>query len=266
MRILFFGDIVGKRARASLLENLGAIMAENNADFAVANAENAAHGFGITDKIAAELLKKFDALTLGDHTLDKREIITLLKAEPRVLRPHNWGKVSAGSGVGVFNKNGKRIVVINLLGSLFMNRTEIGNPFLALEEILKEFRLGVNADAIFVDFHCEATSEKNAMGRAFDGRVSAVIGTHTHIPTADALILPKGTAYMTDVGACFDQGSIIGMDAAAAIGRFYGKETKLKPAEGEPTLCGVVVEIGKDGLARGIKPLVYGKPWTRSKN
>jgi len=266
MNILFFGDIVGKRARTALIENLGIIMAENNADFAIANAENAAHGFGITGKIAAQLLTKFDVLTLGDHTLDKRDAIELLKAEPRVLRPHNWSKVGAGSGVGVFNKNGHRMVVISLLGQLFMNRTSIQNPFFAIDEILGQFKLGQNADAIFVDFHSEATSEKNAMAQYLDGKVSAVIGSHTHIPTADAQILPKGTAYMTDAGACFDQTSIIGMASKAAIGRFREEETRLKPAEGEPTLCGVAVEIGKGGLARGIKPLVYGKPWTRSRS
>lgn len=261
MRILFFGDIIGRVARNKLADAAHGIAARLDADMLIANAENSAHGFGVTERVAEKLLSQFDVITSGDHICDQSEIASFIKKEPRLLRPENWGKLGAGSGHLLYKKGGRRVLVINLLGQVLMKRDGVDNPFFAADKILEEFKLGKNADAIFVDFHAEASSEKIALAHYLDGRVSAVVGTHTHVPTADERILPHGTAFQTDAGSCSDFDSVIGMQKPDAIGRLTGAEdAKLKPAEGPPTLCGTLIEVGPDGLARKIERVMEGKP------
>ncbi|MDR0367136.1 MAG: YmdB family metallophosphoesterase [Rickettsiales bacterium] len=260
MKILFFGDVVGRAARNFLIANAARIKADLGADFFIANAENAAHGYGLTPSILRQFRKApIDAITTGDHIWDRMEILAAAKSEPRLLRPLNWKKHDAGAGYGIFKCGGKKVLVANLLGRVFIDREQVENPFVAIDSLLEQFRLGREADAIFIDFHAEATGEKMSMGYHLDGRVSAVIGSHTHIPTADERILERGTAYQTDAGMCGDFSSSIGQDKGVSIRRFLGREDeKLAPAEGPPTLCGVLIDIGADGLARGIKRVSFG--------
>ncbi|MDR1009327.1 MAG: YmdB family metallophosphoesterase [Rickettsiales bacterium] len=261
MKILFFGDIIGRVARNYLIENLARIKADLAADFVIANAENAAHGYGLTPLVAGKILAApIDVLTLGDHTWDHENIRESLRGEERILRPENWLKFPEGSGHRLYKCGRARVLVINLLGTLFIAREKVENPFTVVSKILEQYTLGKNADAIFVDFHAEATSEKVSMANMLDGRVSAVIGTHTHVPTADERVLARGTAFMTDAGMCGDFDSSIGMDKGVSMRRFMGAEDeKLAPAEGAPTLCGVLVEIGRSGLATSIRRVMYGR-------
>jgi metallophosphoesterase (TIGR00282 family) len=260
MRFLLCGDIVGRAGREVVIAHLPRLRRELGLDFVIANGENAAHGFGITDTICAELYAAgVDVITTGNHVWDRREIIGYIGGDPRLLRPINFPPGTPGRGHAVLAlPGGRKLLVINAMARLFMDA--IDDPFTGVDRLLAEHPLGA-VDAILVDFHGEATSEKMSMGHFCDGRVSAVIGTHSHVPTADCQILPGGTAYMTDAGMCGDYDSVIGMQKEAAVARFVRKMPgeRLQVAEGEGTLCAAFVETDDaTGLARRIAPLRLG--------
>src|SRR4051794_6477336 len=260
MRFLLCGDLVGRAGREIVIREMPRLRAALALDLVVVNGENAAHGFGITDKICRELYEVgVDVVTLGNHAWDKREILAYIATDPRLVRPINFPASTPGSGVwaGAL-PDGRKVAVINAMGRLFMDALD--DPFATVDAALKTHPLG-EYEAVIVDFHAEATSEKMAMGHFCDGRASLVVGTHSHVPTADAQILPGGTAYMTDAGMCGDYDSVIGMQKAASIARFVTKlpGERLQVAEGEATLCGVVVETDDaTGLAHRIAPVRLG--------
>jgi 2',3'-cyclic-nucleotide 2'-phosphodiesterase len=261
MNILLCGDVVGRPGREAVKTHLPRLRQDLALDLVVVNAENAAHGFGLTEKICGELYDAgADVLTTGNHVWDQREIIPYLARDTRVLRPANFPPGTPGVGMHLHTLgDGRKAVVINLMGRLFMD--PLDDPFSGLDACLATQGASWGAKTIAVDFHAEATSEKTAFGHFADGRVSAVIGTHTHIPTADHQILPGGTAYVSDIGMCGNYDSVIGMDKVAAVRRFVTKVPDKKPqvAEGEATLCGVfVVTDDASGLARRIEPVRLG--------
>src|SRR5262245_3347306 len=220
MRLLFLGDVVGRSGRQAVISRLPELRERYRLDFVAINAENAAGGFGITEAICNDLLDTgADVVTLGNHAFDQREALVFIERQPRLLRPINFPPGTPGKGSGLFPAaNGGEVLVINALGRVFM--TEVDDPFRAVEHEVTACPLKAGADAIFVDFHAEATSEKQSMGHFLDGRVTSVVGTHTHAPTADERILSGGTAYMSDVGMCGDYNSVLGMDTQEPINRF----------------------------------------------
>jgi len=261
MKVLYIGDVVGKSGRKAVLEHLPRLRDELALDFVVVNGENAAHGFGITGAICEKFFEiGVDVVVTGNHAWDQREIIDYIQDEPRLLRPVNYPEGTPGRGFGVFEtRGGKKAMVIQAMGRLFMD--PLDDPFAGIQRALLNKKLGENVDFILVDIHAEATSEKMAVGQHFNGQVSMVVGTHSHIPTADAQILPGGTAYQTDAGMCGDYDSVIGMTKAPAIGRFITKVRgeRLTPATGEGTLCAVFVETDDaTGLATRISPVRLG--------
>jgi hypothetical protein len=261
MRLLYCGDVLGRSGRDAIAEHVPLLRQTLNLDFIVANGENAAHGFGITPKICEDFFSiGIDVITLGNHTWDQREIIPYLDTESRLLRPRNYPPGTPGKGAGVFAApRGKKILVIQVMGRLFMDALD--DPFASVEAELARHRLGVTVHAVILDVHCEASSEKMALGQYVDGRVSLVVGSHSHIPTADAQIFSKGTAYQTDAGMCGDYDSVIGMKKEAAISRLVRKMPgeRLSPAEGAGTLCAVFVETDDaTGLAKRIEPIRLG--------
>ncbi|ADE40533.1 TIGR00282 family metallophosphoesterase [Candidatus Puniceispirillum marinum] len=259
MRVLFLGDIVGRSARQAVIEQMSSLRESLALDFIVVNCENAAGGFGITPAICDLLFEAgADVLTTGNHVWDKREIIDYIANEPRLLRPINMAEGTPGVGVTtITNEAGARLCVINVMTNLFMAPND--PAFLALDDSLVRNKLGRDADFILVDAHGEATSEKMALGHLADGRASMLVGTHTHIPTADHHILPGGTAYQTDAGMCGDYDSVIGMEKQAATARFIGRSNpRLSVALGTPTLCGLVVESDDSGLAISVAPFRVG--------
>ncbi|MFO1036770.1 MAG: TIGR00282 family metallophosphoesterase [Geminicoccaceae bacterium] len=262
MRVLFVGDVVGRSGRTVLLSRLPELRERLALDAVVVNAENAAGGYGLTPTIASEFLAGgADLLTLGNHAWDQRELLGHIDREPRIVRPLNMAPGTPGKGVGEFRTaRGRRLVVVQVLGRLFMGMTD--DPFRAVEAELTRHVLGGSAQAIIVDVHAEATSEKLALGHAFDGRVSAVVGTHTHVPTADARVLVGGTAYMTDVGMTGDYDSVIGMEKQGSLHRWRTDipGTRLQPADGPAMLCAVLIETDDaTGLARTIEPVRVGQ-------
>jgi hypothetical protein len=261
VRILVFGDVVGRPGRRAVLAEMPGLRRELDADFVIVNGENAAGGFGITTKICTQFLEAgADVITTGNHAWDQKEIIPHFDREPRLLRPHNYPEGTPGSGVGVFqDRQGRNVLVLHFMGLLFM--PPIDDPFAAVNMALLNRKLGENVDAIVMDFHGEATSEKMAMGHMVDGRVSAVVGTHSHVPTADHQILPGGTAYVTDIGMCGDYDSVIGMQKEISIARFRRKipAPRLEPSTGVATVCAVLIETDDEtGKAKSIKPLRLG--------
>jgi metallophosphoesterase (TIGR00282 family) len=261
MKILLLGDIVGRSGRDAVVEKLPAIRERLALDFVVANGENAAGGFGITEKIMAELLRAgVDVVTTGNHVWDQKETAGFIDRAPRLLRPENFPKDTPGKGFGIYEApGGRKVLVANLMGRLFMDALD--DPFAAGAVILAQTGLGRGADAVLFDFHAEATSEKMAFGHAFDGRVSAVVGTHTHVPTADTMILTGRTAYQSDLGMCGDYDSVIGMQKTLPVQRFVRKmpTERLTAAEGPATVCGLFVETDDaTGLARRAAPLRVG--------
>ncbi len=263
MRIAFFGDVVGRAGRDGVADHLPGLRRRLALDFVIVNAENAAAGFGITENTARELFEAgADCLTLGNHSWDQKEALTYIVREPRLIRPANYPILSdaPGRGSNLFVlADGRRILVVNLLGRVHMDAMD--DPFAAANRELDQAPIGDIADAVVVDMHCEATSEKMAMGHFCDGRASLVIGTHTHVPTADAQILPGGTAYQTDAGACADYNSVIGNDKEEPLRRFTTKisQGRYRPAEGPATVCGVYVETDdRTGLATRIEPIRIG--------
>ena len=261
MRILFFGDVMGRAGRELLVARLPELRRQLDADFVVANGENAAGGFGITAKICAQFYEAgVDVITTGNHVWDQREIISYIDSDNRLLRPLNYPAGTPGRGVGYFEiAGGRAVMVAQVMGRLFMDA--IDDPFAAIDAELAKVELGQTADAVIVDLHCDATSESMALGHFVDGRASLAVGTHSHIPTADAQVLPGGTAYQTDAGMCGAYDSVIGMQKEAPIARFARKmpTERLAPATGEATLCAVFVETDdRTGLARTIAPLRTG--------
>jgi len=267
MRVLFLGDVVGRSGRSAIIEALPSLRERYRLDFVAVNGENVAGGFGITEAILLELLDAgADVVTSGNHVFDQRETIVFIERYDRLLRPINYPQGTPGKGVGLFKaRNGAEVLVINAMGRVFM--ADLDDPFRAVEKELEACGLKSSADAILVDFHAEATSEKEAMGFFVDGRASAVIGTHTHVPTADEQILPRGTAYISDVGMCGDFNSVLGMDKEEPLTRFLTKIPggRFAPALGEATLCGVAIDINDaTGLARAIAPLRIGGRLSRA--
>lgn len=256
MRILFLGDVVGRNGREAVTTHVPKLRKSHQLDAVIVNGDNAAAGFGITPDICRNWLENgVDVVTGGDHIWDQKEIMPYISGEKRLLRPHNFPRSSPGTGIGIYMlENGQKLVVLHVLGQVFI-KDNVNCPFAAASDALAEYRLGQNADAIFVDFHAEATSEKNAMGHHLNGKVSAVIGSHTHVPTRDARILPGGTAYLSDAGMCGDYHSVIGFDKDAPLERFTTKMTKnrLQPASGHATLSGAIVETDKKGFAEKIE-------------
>jgi metallophosphoesterase (TIGR00282 family) len=261
MRILFIGDIVGRAGRAIVVERLPRLRDEWRLDLVVINGENAAGGFGITEAIYQDLLDAGgDAITLGNHAWDQREALVFIERAPRLVRPINYPPGTPGRGSALIEtKNGARALVVNAMGRVFMD--PLDDPFAAIERELAACALKGTADAIVIDFHCEASSEKQAMGFVCDGRASLVVGTHTHVPTSDHRILRGGTAFITDVGMTGDYDSVIGMAKDEPVNRFLRKipSARFEPALGAATLCAVAVETNDaTGLARAIGAVRLG--------
>ena len=263
MRFAFFGDVVGRAGRDALAEHLPGLKRKLDLEFVIINAENASAGFGVSENSARQLFDAgADCLTLGNHSWDQKEALTYIVREPRLIRPINYPPLAdaPGRGANLFETAlGKRILVMNVLG--LVNMASMDDPFAAVDKQLESCPIGMACDAIVVDMHAEATSEKMAMGHFCDGRATLVVGTHTHVPTGDHQILPNGTAYQTDAGACADYDSVIGMDKEEPLRRFttrIGKE-RYKPASGPATICGVYVESDdRTGLATRIEPIRIG--------
>jgi len=263
MRIGFFGDIVGRSGRRGLERQLPELRERLNLEFVVVNAENAAGGFGITEATAGELYDAgADVLTLGNHSWDQREALTYIAREPRLLRPANYplGSGAPGKGANLYETaSGKRVLVMNVLGRLFMDALDC--PFAAVERELAACPLGEVADVVIVDMHAEASSEKYAMGHFCDGRASLVVGTHTHVPTADAHIMVGGTGFQCDAGMCGDYDSVIGMAKELPVQKFATRlpTARAEPADGEATVCGLFLETDdRTGLAVRIEPIRVG--------
>jgi metallophosphoesterase (TIGR00282 family) len=261
MRLLFLGDVVGRSGRNAVIEELPKLRARYNLDFVIVNGENAAGGFGITESIFEELIDAgADVVTLGNHAFDQKEALVFITRQDRLLRPINFPPNTPGKGAGLFkSRGGQEVLVINAQGRIFM--PELDCPFRAIDGELTACRLKAGADAIVIDFHAEATSEKQALGYFVDGRASLVIGTHTHAPTADERVLPRGTAFMSDVGMCGDYNSVLGMGIEEPINRFLTKipRERFEPALGPATLSGLAVEIDDaTGLATRVKSLRLG--------
>ena len=263
MKILILGDIMGNSGVEQLKKNLNKIIKEKKIDFTIVNGENAAEdGKGITGNIAEKLFSfGVDVITSGNHIWDKSGIIDFISTEPRLLRPQNLAEGSPGNGFGIFLSKDKKykVAVINLMGNVFMKKTE--DLFDAAKKLQNKIRLKKDADFIVVDLHGEITSEKMAMGHYYDGKATAVVGTHTHVPTADTRILDNGTGYQTDIGMCGDYNSVIGMNKENSIMKFL-KEDKAQrhfPAVGQSTLSGIIIEGNTEtGLARKIERFLHG--------
>jgi metallophosphoesterase (TIGR00282 family) len=257
MKILFIGDIVGKPGRRAIRELLPAICDENRIDFVIANCENAAAGFGVTGEVVEELFaERIDVLTSGNHIWDKKEALDYIGTEPRLLRPINYPAGVPGNGSYVARaRGGQSVGVINAMGRVFM--LQIDDPFAVVLREVEAMRQRTRI--IFVDFHAEATSEKIAMGWHLDGRVTAVVGTHTHVQTADERVLPKGTAYLTDAGMTGPHDSVIGVEVEPALGRFLtGLPARFETATGNPRLNAVIVDADEaTGKATDIERLSY---------
>ena len=256
MKILFLGDVVGSDARTKICSVLPQYKLDNALDFIIINGENAASGFGITHKIANEFYNVgVDAITMGNHTWDNKEIYGFIDNDKRLIRPANYPKGTPGRGSSMLqDKQGRNVLVINLMGRVFMHPT-LGCPFKSLDRELEFPEMGSICDAIIVDIHAEATSEKQALGHYADGRVSLVVGTHTHVPTADERILPKGTGYQSDAGMCGVYDSVVGMKKNEPINRFVTKLNggRFEPATGIATLCGIIIETDDTtGLCQSI--------------
>ncbi|MGH7156427.1 MAG: TIGR00282 family metallophosphoesterase [Acetobacteraceae bacterium] len=261
MRILFIGDVVGRSGREAVAAVLPGLRERLRADLAVVNAENASHGFGLGPDLAEALFAAgADVLTLGNHAWDRKEVIPYIAEHPRLLRPLNFPPGTPGQGsVVVELADGRRALVLQAMGRLFLDALDC--PFRGTAELLAKHRLGGTEQAIVADFHAEASSEKMAFAHSFDGKVSVVVGTHTHCPTADHQILPGGTGFQSDAGMSGDYDSVIGMMKDNATIRFWRKMPgeRLQPAEGEATVCGLFVETDdSSGLARRIEPVRVG--------
>jgi metallophosphoesterase (TIGR00282 family) len=259
MRLLFIGDIVGKAGRRVVADLLPGLRERWALDCVIINAENSAGGFGITENILEDLIDAgADAVTLGNHAFDQKDALVFINRQPRLIRPLNFPKGTPGRGAALVRlKSGADVLVVNAMGRVFM--TELDCPFRAIDNELTACSLKQGADAILIDFHAEATSEKQALGLFVDGRASVVVGTHTHTPTSDERVLPAGTAYMSDAGMTGDYNSVLGMDSEEPLNRFLTRipRERFEPSNGPGTLSGLAVEIDdKTGLAawaRGVR-------------
>ena len=252
MRLLFLGDVVGRPGRKAVADHLPGLRERWALDGVVINGENSAGGFGITEAICDELLAAgADAVTLGNHAWDQREALVFIARQPRLVRPCNYPAGAPGRGAALIDlANGARLLVVNALGRIFID--PLDDPFAAVDREIALCPLGQVADAVLVDIHAEATSEKQALGYHLDGRVSVVVGTHTHVPTADGRLLPAGTAYLSDAGMCGDYESVLGLDFREPVRRFVEKTpgSRAEVATGEGTLCGLAIETDdRTGLA-----------------
>lgn len=261
MNILFLGDIVARSGREKVLETLPALKEQFKPDVIIANAENAAHGFGINKTICEVLFRAgINVITTGNHIWDQKEALSYITQEPRLLRPGNYPSHQPGKGlIVVEDARGRKVAIVNLACRLFMDFAD--NPFEWCDSQLKNYNLGGNVHAIFVDLHGEASSEKLAIAHHLDGRISALVGTHTHIPTADAHILPKGTGYQTDAGMCGDYQSIIGMQTETSLNKMRQivPRERLQPASGEATVCGTFIKTNdQTGLCEKIESIIVG--------
>jgi metallophosphoesterase (TIGR00282 family) len=262
MRLLFLGDMVGRTGRQAVHDRLPGLISDLKLDFVIVNGENAAGGFGITEEIfQATIDAGADVMTTGNHVWDQREALVFADRHDQFLRPANYPSGTPGKGSGVYlARSGARILVANVMGRVFMS-PDLDDPFKSAEAILAACPLGEQADAVVFDFHAEATSEKQCFGHFVDGRASFVVGTHTHVPTADHQILNGGTAYMSDAGMCGDYDSSLGMEKEEPLNRFLTKvpRGRFEAASGPATICGVGVEISdRTGLAEKIAPLRMG--------
>ena len=262
MKILILGDVVGPSGRKILIKKLPYLIKKKKLDFVIVNGENAADsGVGITKKNTEEFFEAgTDVITTGNHVWDQKETMEFITSEKRLLRPENLTMGSPGAGFGIFNsRNNKKVAVINLMGNIFMKKCE--NVFESAKKFIQTVKLKRDADFIIVDLHGEITSEKMAMGYFFDGKVTMVVGTHTHVPTSDHRILEKGTAYQTDIGMCGDYNSVIGMNRDNSLKKFFKDSSAKKhyPALGEATLSGLIVKADDEtGLAKKVEPIIVG--------
>jgi metallophosphoesterase (TIGR00282 family) len=260
MRILILGDLLGRTGRDAAAAAIPTLRAQLKLDAVIVNAENASHGFGLSPDMADTLFAAgADVLTLGNHAWDRREIIPYIAQEKRLIRPLNFPPGTPGEGAALVTlRDGRKLLVAQVMGRLFMDALDC--PFQAMESLLSRYRLGGNIQAAVADIHAEATSEKMAFAHAFDGRLSAVVGTHTHIPTADHQILDRGTAFTADLGMCGDYNSVIGMSPDPATARLIRKMPgeRLAPAEGPATLCGAFIETNDTGHATRIAAFRQG--------
>ena len=262
MRILFLGDVMGRSGRDAVAVHLPMLKEKLRPDVVIVNGENAAAGHGITVKIAQDFYAMgVDCLTTGNHVWNQKEMLSAIDGDPRLLRPRNFPDGTPGRGAYIYTlPDGRKILVANIMGNLYMDQS-LDNPFAAADRIAFAHKLGQGVQAIFIDFHAEATSEKMALAQYMDGRVTAVIGTHTHIPTADEQVLPAGTAFQCDAGMCGDFDSVIGMKKERSIWRFTRKTPgeRMEPAEAEATICGCfIVTNDKTGLAQSINAVRVG--------
>jgi hypothetical protein len=262
VRILFCGDVVGRAGRKAITQHVPMLREKLRLDFVIVNGENSAAGFGITQSICNQFVSAgVDVITAGDHAFDQNEVAQFIDGYPKLLRPGNFPDQLPGKGHNVYElADGRKVLVIHLMAQLFM-KFQLNSPFEMVDAILKDYRMGANVDAVVVDFHGEATSEKMGMGHYVDGRASLVVGTHTHVPTADTQILPGGTGLQTDAGMCGDYNSVIGFEKKVPLEGFTRRvrTERLTPAGGEATLCGVFVETdNKTGLAKRVSPVRVG--------
>jgi 2',3'-cyclic-nucleotide 2'-phosphodiesterase len=262
MRILFLGDVMGRSGRAAVTARLPGLRRDLSLDFVVVNGENATSGAGLSPDHAREIIAAgADCVTLGDHAFDQKDMNSFIETEPRILRPLNYARTAPGQGARVFDApGGRKLLVAQVLGQVFMKRP-FDDPFSAIDAVLRSHPPGGAVQAAVVDMHAEATSEKMGMGHWCDGRVSLVVGTHTHVPTADAQILSGGTAYQSDAGMCGDYDSVIGMEKLEPMRRFVTGMAKdrFAPAAGEATLCGTFVETDdRTGRATRVAALRVG--------
>lgn len=261
MRILFIGDIVGRAGRDAFCRIIPDLRTQWALDFVIVNVENAAGGFGITEAIADEIIQAgADCMTLGNHAWDQREALVFIERQTRLIRPINFPAGTAGRGANLYEaRNGGRVLVINAMGRIFMD--PLDDPFAAVEREITQCPLGTGCDASIIDIHTETTSEKYDMGHFVDGRASLVVGTHTHVPTADHQILTHGTGFLCDAGMTGDYDSVIGMDKEEPVRRFTRRISsgRFEPANGAATLCGVALETNDaTGLAQKIAPVRIG--------
>ena len=260
MRLLFLGDVMGRAGREALTRRLPDLRRRWRLDCVVVNAENASNGAGLTAAHAKDLLAAgADVLTLGDHAFDQKDMLQAVQTEPRIVRPLNYAPGAPGLGVRSYDIAGKRVVVAQVLGQVFMKKP-FADPFSAIDAALRPHRRGAAADAVIVDVHAEATSEKMALAHFLDGRASMVVGTHTHVPTADARVMAGGTAALTDAGMCGDYDSVIGMTKDEPLRRFVTgmSKSRFEPATGEATLSGLFVETDRAGAATCAVPVREG--------
>ena len=262
MNILILGDVAGPAGVKAIKEKLPKIIQKKKIDFVILNGENAANtGRGITKEIFEEFLKAgADVITTGNHVWDNKEAEEIAAKNINFLRPLNMLKDSPGKGEGIYNKNGKRFIVLNLMGNVFMKKCD--DVFIEAKKFLERFKLGDGkSDFIIVDMHGETTSEKMAMGHLFDGKATMVVGTHTHVPTSDYRIMEKGTAYQTDIGMCGDYNSVIGMNRENSLKKFLKDPSAENhvPALGEATISGLLVTADDEtGLAKKVQPIILG--------